>query len=282
MRKNDNLKFLFSCSALNSVTILASLFNLLRVLCFRRLNGNLAAINAILGAGVVLPHNMDPTMNVDIFDEYDEERARRVLDMYFYTVNHWRECVSAYTSQVDASMREKVLTRLSEILEWEQKIKESLSHAPDDYVPPTCIFLTESSVSRSNMARFKRPGAKRPAVKKKKGIAKTQTSQIPSTANETAVDTVADVTIQPSARILPKRSNDWSVNLNEFLRSMDPDVLVLFESNLVMKYPLPPEDKGKSLGLMEFKYVSTICNLISHFVKNSIFKFMFLCFKGFY
>lgn len=226
----------------------------MRVLYFRHLNGSLAAINAILGAGIVLPHNMDPSMNVDIFDEFDEDRARRVLDMYFYTVNHWRECVSAFTSQHDNSMREKVLTRLSEILEWEQKIKETLSHAPDDYVPPTCIFLTESSVSRNNMARFKRTGAKRPAAKKKKGIPKTQISQMPNTANETVGDAAAaDVTIQPTARMMAKRSNDWSINLNEFLRCMDPDVLVLFEANLLLTYPLPTDSIGKCLGLMEFK-----------------------------
>lgn len=91
---SNQIIFVF-CSALNSVTILASLFNLMRVLYFRLYGGNLCAINAILGAGVVLPHGMDPVENVEIFDEFDEDRARRVLDMYFYTVNHWRECVSA-------------------------------------------------------------------------------------------------------------------------------------------------------------------------------------------
>lgn len=101
---------------------------------------------------------MDPILNVDIFDEYDEDKARSILDMYFYTVNFWRECVSAYISQQEQQMRQRVLTRLSEILEWEQKIKEVLANAPDDYVPPTCVFLTESSVSRTNMSRFKRTG----------------------------------------------------------------------------------------------------------------------------
>lgn len=115
-------------------------------------------IDAILGAGAVLPTDADPALDVDIFDEFGEDRGRRVLDMYFYTVNLWRECVSAYTSQSSANIRQKVLTRLSEILEWEQKIKETLAHAPDDYVPPTCIFLTESSVSRSNISRLKRAG----------------------------------------------------------------------------------------------------------------------------
>lgn len=147
-----------SGSALGSVTILASLFNLVRVLYYRQYNGNLSLINAILGAGIVLPKDMDPTLDVDIYDAYDEDSVRRVLDMYFYTVNFWRECVSAYISQQDPVMRQRVLTRLSEILEWEHKIKEALASAPDDYVPPTCIFLTESSVSRTNMSRFKRPG----------------------------------------------------------------------------------------------------------------------------
>lgn len=156
-------------------------------------------------------------------------------------------------------MRQKVLTRLSEILEWEQKIKETLAYAPDDYVPPFCIFLTESAVLRSSMSRFKRQGAKRTTTKKKKAISKTQTSQLPSTANETAADTAVDVTMQPTAKLMStKRSNDWSLNLNEFLRCMDPDVLVLFDENLVMKYPLPRELIGKSLGLIEFKYVDAV------------------------
>lgn len=150
------LNFVFHFSALSSITILASLFNLIRVLYFRQYDGNLSLIYGILGAGVNLPANMDPALNTDIFDEYDEDRARSVLDMYFYTVNHYRECVSAFTSQ--QSLRKCVLQRLSEILEWEQKIKETLAHAPDDYVPPTCIFLTESSISRANISRFKRSG----------------------------------------------------------------------------------------------------------------------------
>lgn len=144
---------------MDSTTILASLFNLLRVLYFKRHNGDLTLINAILGAGVVLPNILDSNSDVDIFDECGEERGQRALDMYFYTVNFWRECVSAYATQtIETSMRQKVLTRLSEILEWEQKIKEILTTTPDEYVPPTCKFLVESSVLRANISRFKRGG----------------------------------------------------------------------------------------------------------------------------
>lgn len=77
---------------------------------------------------------------------------------------------------------------------------------------------------------------------------------MPNTANVTAAETVADVTIQPTARMMTsKRNNDWSVNLNEFLRCMDPDVLALFDEEIILKYPLPKESIGKALGLMEFK-----------------------------
>lgn len=97
-------------------------------------------------------------------------------------------------------------------------------------------------------------GAKRAGPKRKKANSKTQTTQMPNTANETVAGTAAEATIQPSARMMSaKRSNDWTVNLNEFLRCMDADVLVLFEEDLILKYPLPDESIGKKLGLMEFK-----------------------------
>lgn len=98
-------------------------------------------------------------------------------------------------------------------------------------------------------------GAKKAGPKRKKGASKTQTTQVPNTANETIAQSAGDVTIQPTARMSTKQSNDWSVNLNEFLRCMDPDILILFEEELVLKYPLPKELIGTKLGLMEFKYV---------------------------
>lgn len=98
-------------------------------------------------------------------------------------------------------------------------------------------------------------GAKKSSVKRKKAVSKTQATQMPNTANETVAD-AGDVTIQPTARtISTKRSNDWSVNLNEFLRCMDPDILNLFDEELILKYPLPKELIGSKLGLTEFKYV---------------------------
>lgn len=133
------------------------MFNLMRILYSRRCNGSLEMINAVLGSGVVLPSVASSNSPIDLFDHFDNEKAKKIVDIYFYTVNVWRESVSAYVSQNDPIMRRKVLTRLTQLIAMEQKIKEILLTVPDDYVPPTCIFLTESSVSRNNILRFKKP-----------------------------------------------------------------------------------------------------------------------------
>lgn len=133
------------------------MFNLMRILYSRRCNGSLEMINAVLGSGVVLPSIISNDPPIDLFDHFDDEMAKKIVDIYFYTVNVWRESVSAYVSQNDPIMRRKVLTRLTQLIAMEQKIKEILLTVPDDYVPPTCIFLTESSVSRNNVLRFKKP-----------------------------------------------------------------------------------------------------------------------------
>lgn len=133
----------------------------MRVLYFCRYDRSLSFINAVLGAGVVLPDVMATDSNINLFDELDEDRIRQVIDMYFYTVNIFREFVSAYVSQNERLMRKKVLTRLSELIELEQKIKEVLAQAPDDYVPPACVSLTEQSIGRSNVMRFKKTFGKR-------------------------------------------------------------------------------------------------------------------------
>lgn len=122
---------------------------------FCRLNGGvLTQIDALLGAPICLPKIMltPDNRDVDLFDELGDERARQVLDMHFYTANYWRECISAFVTQLDKSLRSKVLTRLTEVIELENKIREIMQSAPDDYVPPTCLFTSEKVASK-----FKRP-----------------------------------------------------------------------------------------------------------------------------
>lgn len=91
---------------------------------------------------------------------------------------------------------------------------------------------------------------KKPATKRKKTSTKTQTSQAQNTVVN---ETVADITIQPTARTLKKRSYDITNNLNEFLRNMDADIIQLLSIDLQLKMPLSEEEIGECIGLLEFK-----------------------------
>lgn len=144
----------FTSSSLSSIQVLSSMFNLMRNLFRRLCSGVLTQIDALLGAPIVLPKIMlsPDNRDVDLFDELDDERARQVLDMHFYAANYWRECVSAFVTQLDQMMRRKVLTRLTEVIELENEIREIMQTAPDDYVPPVCLFTSEKIATK-----FKRP-----------------------------------------------------------------------------------------------------------------------------
>lgn len=120
------------------------------------------AIDAVLGAAVLLPSIMAAANECNIFDELPEEAIKKVLDMYYHTVNFWRECVSAYVSQHDSTMRRKVLTRLSEIIRFELRIKELLRLASDDfdYTPPICQFSMVNNNVGKHLTKFKKPHGK--------------------------------------------------------------------------------------------------------------------------
>lgn len=49
---------------------------------------------------------------------------------------------------------------------------------------------------------------------------------------------------------------------NEFFRHLDPDVMLLFEEELILQYPLPQEKIGQALGLLEFKYSTSFAGEI--------------------
>lgn len=139
---------------MTSTTILAPLFNLTRVLHSERHEGSLEPINAVLGSSVILPEIL--TTDTDIFDELDDKRAKQVLDIYIHLVNFWRECISAYANQMDRKIRQKVLTRLTEVIKIEARIREILQTAPEDYQPPISNFSSTPVQVRN---KFRRPVA---------------------------------------------------------------------------------------------------------------------------
>lgn len=50
-----------------------------------------------------------------------------------------------------------------------------------------------------------------------------------------------------------KKSIDIDYELREFFRPMDPNIMILFEEDLILTYPLTEDTVGTALGLLEFK-----------------------------
>lgn len=50
---------------------------------------------------------------MDIFVDYDETKAKKILDLYYLTVNWMREAISAFVSQNGNNMEKKVAVVVS-------------------------------------------------------------------------------------------------------------------------------------------------------------------------
>ncbi|KAJ6632727.1 Fanconi anemia group D2 protein, partial [Pseudolycoriella hygida] len=237
------LTFKPSPSPLGSIKLLPSFFNLLRITQFERY-GNLVTINALLGCSIVLPKCMNNSTEMDIFDDYDEPDAKKILDIYYYTVNWMRESISAFVSQTGENMRMKTMVRLNEVIKLEEKIRYLLQRAPSNYTPPLCQFICSPN---------------------KQTIPKKVVHSKSSKKSNTAVDVVEsqNVTLFETQRTGTNRANvKIKINFNslvygpkEIYRQMDPDIAGLLKQDLLIKYPLPSDTVGKVLGLVEFKFL---------------------------
>lgn len=108
-QKRDRVYTSQSFSSAQSVTVLPSMFNLVRTLHFLRYGGNLESINALLGCAVIIPKLPASIADFDIFEEYDDSTARNILNVYFYLINWFRETISAFASQDQQMIRKKVM-----------------------------------------------------------------------------------------------------------------------------------------------------------------------------
>lgn len=125
-----------------------------------RYEGSLEIINALLGCAIILPKFFDDD-NVDaIFVDYDEEMQKKILDIYFHCVNWIREAVSSFATQRESMIRQKVLQRLADLINIEDKIRQLLLKAPADFTPPQCEFITgqNQSISSSKIGTKSRTG----------------------------------------------------------------------------------------------------------------------------
>lgn len=94
--------------------------------------------------------------------------------------------------------------------------------------------------------------------KQKKSIDKpadlvTSTEQIADTDDITMTEMLETQNRTIRKKIEYKTYYDFSYGPLENYRQMDPNIMILFEEELVLKFPLSEDKVGHALGLLEFK-----------------------------
>ncbi|XP_075147776.1 fancd2 [Haematobia irritans] len=257
-----------SNEAISSIIVLSPLFNLVRVLHMQRYEGSLEIINALLGCAIILPSFFDDPNLDAIFYDHDESMQKKILDIYFHTVNWIRETVSSFATQREIMIRNKVLQRLAELISIEDKIRELLQKAPRDYAPPQCHFIGEGL----NVNQRCSGGRGRPATSttNKKGN-KTKVVVHPESQSMNINDTNMNdtTTITRPADITTKLAGSTKTKTNfknnfenlygpkEIYRQMDTNIILVLKEKLNINYPLPAECIGSEMGLLELRFILT-------------------------
>lgn len=160
----------------------------------QRYEGSLEIINALLGCAIILPTCFDDPNTDAMFFEFNCDMQKKILDIYFHCVNWMRETVSSFATQREPMIRQKVLQRLAELINMEEKIRQLLLKAPSDYAPPQCQFITAqiSYASNAKTGPKGRPAGSSTANKKGKKTA--------ALTNDTDVTHLNDTNINDTTR----------------------------------------------------------------------------------
>lgn len=234
-----------------NITILPACFNLLRILMHKKSN-TLDPVSAILGCAIILPKQINSGEELNIFNEFDEQQSKQIMDVYFHTANWFREIISAFATE-SVDVREKLLLRLTELIKIEEKISELLIMAPPEYYPPVCQFLINSPCTE--VGKFKKPSVPRVAAKKK-GAGR---GKVPEPDSEgmsiLATARTQNTTLSNLRGEKSKKVNCLDVGYagKEMYRQMDLTIVCILAAKLEIKYPLPGELIGKCMGLLEFR-----------------------------
>ncbi|CAG9859429.1 unnamed protein product [Phyllotreta striolata] len=194
------------------ISVLASHFRLLRLLHYRPQNGKLSTIDALLGCAVVLPE-YDPA-------DLDSTEAIRIIDCLFHCCNWFREIISGFVTQKVKKLRQKVVKRLENLIEVENKLKECLLKAPEHKLPDSYFNDGNNSAILSV-----KTGSKTTKHAKKK-VKSASTVDLDDTNINTQASSTQARKKKPSATKPPDAEHKIH------FRDLDTDVILL------LKYPL--------------------------------------------
>lgn len=201
-----------------TILVLSPHFRLLRLLHYRQQDGKLSTIDALLGCAIILP-------TVDDVEDLESDQINQVADCFFHCANWFRELISGFVTQKDKTLRSKVVKRLKNLIEIENKLRLCIRKAPDHKFPASYFDLSlEGNKTLPAIAKTDSKG-KNP----KKKVKSAATVELDETANTTAHTQATQVKKKSS---VSKISHTES---NIHFRDLDTDVVIL------LKYPLKLE-----------------------------------------
>ncbi|XP_076619726.1 fancd2 isoform X1 [Colletes latitarsis] len=108
--------------------IVPILFKLLRTCCARlSKNGNLNAIDSLLGCAILMPQNFDIAEN-------------SIMDLIICCINWFREVINGFVMQKDSLLRKQVVKRLDNLIYLQTELSTLFSLCDTKYQPSPCYF----------------------------------------------------------------------------------------------------------------------------------------------
>lgn len=245
----------------SAINLLAPLFRMFRMLC-SKYQGDLEAIDAVLGSAVLLPELED-------FSMYDRNQSKMVADSLFHCINWFREIASAFVKHSNKKVRVKLMKRIGHLVELERLLVKCLKEQiPDHKLPPSYFYdilpsaakgkhkidvqkleksfhLTGSPIKTKSVARIKQPSKKK--LKKNTGEA------VDSILNDSTASTSATFVATQKRKAPSAKRRVQSIPKPEF-RELDTDLIIL------LKYPLNLSEENSdspdiTIRIAVFQYV---------------------------
>ncbi|KAI9366554.1 Fanconi anemia protein FancD2 nuclease-domain-containing protein [Pilaira anomala] len=124
---------------------MSSIFNLIQS-CEKKLNnGSLQDVDALFGCGILLFKTED-------LEDISSEEAEYACDMLFYTINWFREILNSFMFAEEDNFRERLVTRLRNILQLEEMLSQLMRQMPM-YAPlefHTTVPVTFANIKNSS------------------------------------------------------------------------------------------------------------------------------------
>lgn len=204
-------------------------FSLLKNLIIRRYGCDLEPINALLGAALVVPKNFNKV------EKLTAESPKVALNINVLVANWYRELINAFAASEHQMIRKKVLLRLIRLIEIESNVRYILIESKRRSKPLTCSFQKTGGGGNAKIGRKSCKRGKKVNVVKRKQM---------QNQREINSDT-ENADIQPSF--------EYGYGPCESYRQLNSDILKLLKENFSVVFPIPEDQKGKGLHLIELR-----------------------------